>query len=148
MTVRPDSKHIIFIVHFHMFRVSSLCAGVHFFTTVLSCCMWFVFTSCLLPVFMISKPAVFALNANVLFLFVCFFFESVVFYTAMLMSNQPPHAGLSLTVSIALFGTMLYPPCAISVCLCVPFRVCVDIFPDSALVPPEVFKPPDWISQI
>lgn len=40
-----------------------------------------------------------------------------------------PHA--DLTPSIALFGNTLYPPCAIFVCLCVPFRVCVDIFPDS-----------------
>lgn len=69
------------------------------------------------------------------------------FYTAMLVLNQP-HADLSLTSSIALFGTMLYPPCAIFVHLCVLSRVCVDIVPDSALVPSEVFKPPDWISQI
>lgn len=60
------------------------------------------------------------------------------FPTAMLVLNQPPPAGLSLTLIIALFGTMLHPPCAIFVCLCDPFRVCVDIVPDSALVPPEV----------
>lgn len=49
-----------------------------------------------------------------------------------------PHA--DLTPSIAPFGNTLHPPCAIFVCLCVPFRVCVDIFPESVLAPPDVFK--------
>lgn len=47
----------------------------------------------------------------------------------------------SLTLSIALFWTMLHPHPVLY--LCVPFRVCVDIVPDSVLVTPEVFKPPD-----
>lgn len=36
-------------------------------------------------------------------------------------------------------GPMLLSLCAPFVCLCVLFRVCVDIVPDSALVSPEVF---------
>lgn len=138
-----DSKLIIFIIHLHMFRVRSLCANVHFFTVLLSCCMWFVFTSC---VHNIWTYRVCSLSKCHCFVFV---FGCVVNFSLQCLcwTNvfMQPWVWLS---PLPLFRAVLYPPCAISVCSCVPFRVCVDISPDSALVPQEVFKPPDWISQI
>lgn len=46
------------------------------------------------------------------------------------------------------FGTMLYPPCALFVCMCVSHSESVWILSQTVLWCPQKFKPPDWISQI
>lgn len=105
---------------------------VHFFFVVLSHCMWFVFTSCSLPVSLLPWPLLFVCF---LLLFGCDALMWFCHWSARVEPNSSRKLDLWWSPSTCLEPCFTHPVPY----LCAPFRVCVDIFPDSALVTSRSF---------
>lgn len=138
-----DSKLIIFNIHFHIFCVSSLspCPLLH---CLVACSVRLpLVTSCVHTILTCCVCSLWKYHCFCHGLF-CFGCVVLIRVRHVFVLNHLVNAWVWPSPLPCLMPCLIHPV----LYLCVPVRVCVDIFPDRALLPPEVFKSPNWISQI